>query len=139
MFYIKQAFARFRPPGAAPWGRPRALPRNPRERPAAPFGDLGGRPLEAVGSGLRSSKPFGIFCNYYGESKLAIQESAVTTDGQDSLVRATAADGQVRCMAAVTTRTAAEAARRHGTSGTVAAALGRTLTGAALLGAWQKE
>jgi molecular chaperone Hsp33 len=42
-------------------------------------------------------------------------------------------------MAAVTTGMVAEAARRHGTSHTVAAALGRTLTGTALLGAWQKE
>lgn len=57
----------------------------------------------------------------------------------DSLVRATAADGLIRCMAAVTTETATEAARRHGTSGTVTAALGRTLTGALLLGAGQKE
>ena len=58
---------------------------------------------------------------------------------RDSLVRATAADGFIRCMSAVTTDTAAEAARRHGTTGTVAAALGRTLTGALLLGAGQKE
>jgi molecular chaperone Hsp33 len=57
----------------------------------------------------------------------------------DALVRATAAGGQIRCMAAVTTETAAEAARRHQTSHTVAAALGRTLTGALLLGAGQKE
>jgi molecular chaperone Hsp33 len=42
-------------------------------------------------------------------------------------------------MAAVTTRTVAEAARRHQTTGTVSAALGRTLTGALLLGAGQKE
>jgi molecular chaperone Hsp33 len=42
-------------------------------------------------------------------------------------------------MAAVTTDTVAEAARRHQTSGTVSAALGRTLTGALLLGAGQKE
>lgn len=58
---------------------------------------------------------------------------------RDSLVRATAADGLIRCMSAVTTNTVAEAARRHGTSGTVTAALGRTLTGALLLGAGQKE
>jgi molecular chaperone Hsp33 len=57
----------------------------------------------------------------------------------DTLVRATAAGGQIRCMAAVTTRTVAEAARRHKTSDTVAAALGRTLTGTLLLGAGQKE
>jgi molecular chaperone Hsp33 len=58
---------------------------------------------------------------------------------KDSLVRATAAHGFIRCMSAVTTNTVAEAARRHGTSGTVTAALGRTLTGALLLGAGQKE
>jgi molecular chaperone Hsp33 len=58
---------------------------------------------------------------------------------RDSLVRATAADGLIRCMSAVTTDTVAEAARRHGTTGTVTAALGRTLTGALLLGAGQKE
>jgi molecular chaperone Hsp33 len=58
---------------------------------------------------------------------------------RDSLVRATAADGLIRCMSAVTTNTVAEAARRHGTSGTATAALGRTLTGALLLGAGQKE
>jgi molecular chaperone Hsp33 len=57
----------------------------------------------------------------------------------DRLVLATAADGFIRCMAAVTTGTASEAARRHGTSGTVTAALGRTLTGALLLGAGHKE
>ncbi len=57
----------------------------------------------------------------------------------DTLVRGTAADGTVRCMAAVTTNLVAEAARRHGTSPTVAAALGRTLTGTLLLGSSLKE
>ncbi|HYX40062.1 MAG TPA: Hsp33 family molecular chaperone HslO, partial [Pyrinomonadaceae bacterium] len=57
----------------------------------------------------------------------------------DTLVRATAADGAVRCMAAVTTNLVAEAARRHETSPTVAAALGRALTGTLLLGAGLKE
>lgn len=57
----------------------------------------------------------------------------------DSLVRATAADGGVRCMAAVTTNLVAEAVTRHQTSPTVAAALGRTLTGTLLLGAGLKE
>jgi molecular chaperone Hsp33 len=57
----------------------------------------------------------------------------------DTLVHGTAADGTVRCMAAVTTNLVAEAARRHGTSPTVAAALGRTLTGTLLLGASLKE
>jgi molecular chaperone Hsp33 len=54
-------------------------------------------------------------------------------------VRATAADGGVRCMAAVTTNLVAEAVSRHQTSPTVAAALGRTLTGTLLLGAGLKE
>jgi molecular chaperone Hsp33 len=62
-----------------------------------------------------------------------------TTGRGDWLVRATAADGLIRCMSAVTTATVAEAARRHRTSGTVTAALGRTLTGTLLLGAGQKE
>lgn len=57
----------------------------------------------------------------------------------DTLVRATAADGTVRCMAAVTTRLVAEAAMRHQTSHTAAAALGRTLTGTLLLGSSLKE
>jgi molecular chaperone Hsp33 len=57
----------------------------------------------------------------------------------DSLVRATAAGGGVRCMAAVTTNLVAQAVTRHQTSPTVAAALGRTLTGTLLLGAGLKE
>jgi molecular chaperone Hsp33 len=62
-----------------------------------------------------------------------------TNGAADTLVRAVADGGQIRCMAAVTTKTAAEAARRHRTSKTVSAALGRTLTGTLLLGAGQKE
>jgi molecular chaperone Hsp33 len=58
---------------------------------------------------------------------------------EDRLIRATAAEGGIRCMAAVTTNLVAEAARRHETSPTVAAALGRTLTGALLLGSGLKE
>lgn len=55
------------------------------------------------------------------------------------LVHGTAADGTVRCMAAVTTELVAEAARRHDLWPTVAAALGRTLTGTLLLGSSLKE
>jgi molecular chaperone Hsp33 len=58
---------------------------------------------------------------------------------QDTLINGTAADGTVRCMAAVTTNLVAEAARRHDLWPTVAAALGRTLTGALLLGSSLKE
>ena len=55
------------------------------------------------------------------------------------MIHGTAADGTVRCMSAVTTNLVAEAARRHKTSSTVAAALGRTLTGTLLLGSSLKE
>lgn len=58
---------------------------------------------------------------------------------RDTLVHGTAADGTVRGIAAVTTNLVAEAQRRHKASPTVAAALGRTLTGTLLLGASLKE
>lgn len=58
---------------------------------------------------------------------------------QDKLVHATAADNQIRCMAAVTTNLVAEACRRHRTFPTASAALGRTLTGGLLLGAGVKD
>jgi molecular chaperone Hsp33 len=58
---------------------------------------------------------------------------------QDTLVHGTAADGTVRCIAAVTTNLVAEAALRHDLWPTVAAALGRTLTGALLLASSLKE
>lgn len=57
----------------------------------------------------------------------------------DRLVHGTAADGTIRLISAVTTDTVAEAIRRHKTSPTASAALGRMLTGAALLGASLKE
>ena len=57
----------------------------------------------------------------------------------DRLVYGTAADATVRLIAAVTTDTVEEAIRRHGTSPTASAALGRMLTGAALMGASLKE
>src|SRR5205085_9601736 len=59
--------------------------------------------------------------------------------GEDSLILATAAGGTVRCIATVTTDLVAEAARRHVTSPTVTAALGRTLTGTLLLATSLKE
>lgn len=57
----------------------------------------------------------------------------------DRLVHGIAADGTIRLIAAITTDTVAEAIRRHETSPTASAALGRMLTGAALLGASLKE
>lgn len=57
----------------------------------------------------------------------------------DKLIHATAADGTIRVIAAITTGTVAEAVRRHQTSPTVSAAFGRVLTGTLLLGASLKE
>lgn len=57
----------------------------------------------------------------------------------DSLIHATAADGQLRCMAAVTTNLVSEACRRHRTFPTASAALGRVLTGGLLLGSGVKD
>jgi molecular chaperone Hsp33 len=57
----------------------------------------------------------------------------------DHLVQATAADATVRALAAVTTSLVDEACQRHGTWPTASAALGRTLTGALLLGRTFKD
>src|ERR1700704_4474586 len=57
----------------------------------------------------------------------------------DKLIHATAADNQIRCMAAVTTNLVAEACRRHRTFPAASAALGRTLTGGLLLGSGVKD
>src|SRR5688572_28073143 len=57
----------------------------------------------------------------------------------DKLIHGTAAGETVRFMAAVTTETVTEAVRRHQTSPTVSAALGRALTGTLLLGSTLKE
>ncbi|HEY7547305.1 MAG TPA: Hsp33 family molecular chaperone HslO, partial [Blastocatellia bacterium] len=57
----------------------------------------------------------------------------------DQLLYALAAEGQLRCMAAVTTRLVDEACRRHGTFPTASAALGRAQTGGLLMGAGAKD
>jgi molecular chaperone Hsp33 len=57
----------------------------------------------------------------------------------DKLFHAMAAGGQARVIAAVTTELTAQAIRRHETSPTVSAALGRMLTGTLLLGATLKD
>jgi molecular chaperone Hsp33 len=56
----------------------------------------------------------------------------------DSIVHATIPDHAVRLLAGVTTELVAEGCRRHHTSPTASAALGRTLTGTLLLGLMQK-
>jgi molecular chaperone Hsp33 len=53
---------------------------------------------------------------------------------EDHIIRATAAGGSIRAFAAVTTDIVQEAHRLHGTSGVASAALGRTLTAAAMMG-----
>lgn len=58
---------------------------------------------------------------------------------KDRLIRGIVADGDVRVAASVTTATVSEGVSRHGMSPTAAAAYGRLLTGALLLGTGQKE
>jgi molecular chaperone Hsp33 len=63
----------------------------------------------------------------------------VGPESTDRLVHATAADDQLRCLAAVTTELVGEACRRHRTFPTSSVALGRTLTGGLLLGSSYKD
>jgi molecular chaperone Hsp33 len=58
---------------------------------------------------------------------------------EDHLIQGTAADATIRVIAAVTTDLVNEACGRHGTSPTASAALGRSLTGALLLGRSYKD
>ncbi|HEX2987618.1 MAG TPA: Hsp33 family molecular chaperone HslO [Chloroflexota bacterium] len=58
---------------------------------------------------------------------------------EDYLVRTMAADGQIRAFCCRTTNLSEEAHLRHGTLPTATAALGRVLTGAAMLGALLKR
>lgn len=53
----------------------------------------------------------------------------------DSMIRATAADGRIRAVIAITTGIAEDARRRHQSSPTATVALGRALTGGLLLSA----
>lgn len=57
----------------------------------------------------------------------------------DKLIHGIAADATIRVMSAITTETVNEAVRRHQTSPTASAALGRTLTGTLLLGSSLKD
>jgi molecular chaperone Hsp33 len=58
---------------------------------------------------------------------------------EDHLIQATASDATIRLIAALTTNLVAEACDRHRTAPTASAALGRTLTGALLLGGAYKD
>ena len=57
----------------------------------------------------------------------------------DYIVRATAADAQIRAFAAVTTDLTEEARTRHQTSPVATAALGRLLTGGVMMGSMMKN
>ncbi len=58
---------------------------------------------------------------------------------EDYIVRATAADAQIRAFAAVTTNLAEEARTRHQTSPVATAALGRLLAGGVMMGSMMKN
>ena len=57
----------------------------------------------------------------------------------DKLIRGAAADDTIRVLAAVTTGVVTEAVRRHQTTPTVSAALGRVLTGTLLMASTLKD
>lgn len=57
----------------------------------------------------------------------------------DYIVRATAANTQIRAFAATTTELVEEARQRHNTSPTATAALGRLLTGGVMMGSMMKN
>ncbi|MDR1800517.1 MAG: Hsp33 family molecular chaperone HslO [Lachnospiraceae bacterium] len=56
----------------------------------------------------------------------------------DYLIRATAAEGEIRAFAAISTNLVEEARYRHGTSPVATAALGRLMTGAVMMGSMMK-
>ena len=56
----------------------------------------------------------------------------------DYIIRATAANSQIRAFAAVTTETVETARKAHNTSPVATAALGRLLTGGAMMGVMMK-
>lgn len=57
---------------------------------------------------------------------------------QDYIVRGMAAGGQIRCFAITSTNLVEEARKRHGTSPVMTAALGRLLSGGAMMGSMMK-
>jgi molecular chaperone Hsp33 len=70
---------------------------------------------------------------------VGVAGSAAADAGKDGAVRGIAGNGRILALAARTTRLCEEARRRHDAWPTAAAALGRALTGAALLGMSLKD
>ena len=58
---------------------------------------------------------------------------------KDYIVRGTAANGQIRCFAITSRNLVEEARSRHQTSPVITAALGRLLSGGAMMGAMMKN
>ena len=58
---------------------------------------------------------------------------------EDYIVRATAANAQIRAFAASTTELVEQARQRHNTSPVASAALGRLLTGGVMMGSMMKN
>ena len=58
---------------------------------------------------------------------------------KDYIVRATAANGQVRALSAITREIVEEARQHHGTSPVATAALGRLLTAGTMMGSMMKN
>ena len=58
---------------------------------------------------------------------------------KDVIIRGIAADGQIRAFAASTKNLCEEARQRHNMSPIAAVALGRLLTGGAMMGAMMKK
>ncbi len=76
---------------------------------------------------------------YFENVKFDFQRTVCITKPMDKLVHGLAADGTIRLMSAITTETVSVAVRKHKTSPTTSAALGRMLTGTLLLGSSLKE
>ena len=73
------------------------------------------------------------------ECQRIIRKSNEKISLEDKIVRATAANGQVRAFAAITRETVEEARQHHGTSPVATAALGRLLTAGTMMGSMMKN